>query len=55
MSVLTAETRQTAPLGASATDEGVNFSVFSKHATRIELLLFNDARDTRPARVIPRG
>ena len=53
MSVLTAELRQTAPIGAAPTDEGVNFSVFSKHATRIELLLFNDARDTRPARVIP--
>jgi len=53
MSVLTAELRQTAPLGAALTNGGVNFSVFSKHATRIELLLFNDARDTRPARVIP--
>ena len=53
MSVLTAETRRTAPLGATVTDEGVNFSVFSKHATRMELLLFNDALDRRPARVIP--
>ena len=53
MSVLTAELRQTAPLGAALTNGGVNFSVFSKHATRIELLLFNDARDTRPASVIP--
>ena len=53
MSVLTAELRQTAPLGAALTNGGVNFSVFSKHATRIELLLFNDARDTRPASVMP--
>jgi isoamylase len=53
MSVLTAELRQTAPIGAALTDGGVNFSVFSKHATRIELLLFDDARDTRPASVIP--
>jgi glycogen operon protein len=52
MSVLTAELLQTAPLGAALTNGGVNFSVFSKHATRIELLLFNDARDTRPASVI---
>jgi glycogen operon protein len=53
MSVLTAETRHTAPLGATVTGEGVNFSVFSKHATRIELLLFDDALDRRPSRVIP--
>jgi glycogen operon protein len=53
MSVLTAETRRTAPIGAALTDEGVNFSVFSKHATRIELLLFDDARDSRPSKVIP--
>jgi glycogen operon protein len=53
MSVLTAETRHTAPLGATLTGEGVNFSVFSKHATRIELLLFDDALDRRPSRVIP--
>ena len=53
MSVLTAELQQTAPIGAAPTNDGVNFSVFSKHATRIELLLFNDALDTRPARVIP--
>jgi glycogen operon protein len=53
MSVLTAETRQTAPLGATVTGEGVNFSVFSKHATRIELLLFDDALDRRASRVIP--
>ena len=53
MSVLTAETRRTAPLGATVTEEGVNFSVFSKHATRIELLLFDDALDRRPMRVIP--
>jgi glycogen operon protein len=53
MSVLTAETRQTAPLGATVTGEGVNFSVFSKHATQIELLLFDDALDRRASRVIP--
>ena len=53
MSVLTAETRHTAPLGATVTGEGVNFSVFSKHATRMELLLFDDALDRRPSRVIP--
>ena len=33
-----------APLGAAVRPDGVNFSVFSKHATAIELLLFDDAR-----------
>ena len=28
------------PLGATVTADGVNFSVYSKHATRVELLLF---------------
>ena len=32
---------------------GVNFSVFSKHATGIDLLLFDHVDDARPARVIP--
>jgi len=29
------------PLGATVTADGVNFSVFSKHATGIDLLLFD--------------
>ncbi|MBK3798111.1 glycogen debranching protein GlgX [Azospirillum brasilense] len=41
-----------APLGAIPTGQGTNFSVFSKHATGIELLLFDRAEDARPARVI---
>ncbi|HMF95754.1 MAG TPA: glycogen debranching protein GlgX [Vicinamibacterales bacterium] len=42
-----------APLGATIVPGGVNFSVFSKNATRLELLLFDAAGATRPARVIP--
>jgi isoamylase len=42
-----------APLGASVCAGGVNFSVYSKHATLIELLLFNDGGAPTPARVIP--
>ncbi len=42
-----------APLGATPGPEGTNFSVFSKHATGIELLLFDHVDDARPARVIP--
>ena len=41
-----------APLGATVAPGGVNFSVFSRHATGVELLLFDRAEDARPARVI---
>jgi glycogen operon protein len=40
------------PLGASVVDGGVNFSVFSRHATALELLLFDRADDARPARTV---
>ena len=35
------------PLGASVTATGVNFSVFSYHATRAELLLFDTEEDRK--------
>jgi isoamylase len=41
-----------APLGATVRDGGVNFSVFSRTASAIELLLFDREDDPRPARVI---
>jgi glycogen operon protein len=41
------------PLGATVTAGGVNFSVFSKHAAAIHLLLFDDADGAPPATVIP--
>jgi isoamylase len=53
-----AEKRQTPdpgrpyPLGATLSCDGVNFSVYSANATGLELLLFNDAQDPVPARVI---
>ena len=41
------------PLGATPCPEGVNFSVFSKHATGVELLLFDRVDDgADAARVI---
>src|SRR5882724_8832670 len=40
------------PLGASVVADGANFSVFSKHASAVELLLFNRADDPHPSRVI---
>jgi glycogen operon protein len=41
-----------APIGASVVDGGVNFSVFSRRARGMELLLFDTADDARPARVV---
>ena len=40
------------PLGASVVAGGVNFSIFSRHATRLELLLFDRVDDARPARTV---
>ena len=37
------------PLGATVCRDGVNFSLFSRSATRVELLLFDRADDTRPS------
>ena len=42
-----------APIGATLTPEGVNFSVYSRTATAIELLLFDHATDPAPTQVIP--
>jgi len=43
---------QSHPLGATICDEGTNFSVYSKHAAGIELLLFDGVDDAWPNRVI---
>ena len=53
MSVSSVGVGRAAPLGATLCSEGVNFSVFSKNATRVELLLFDDTDATRPSKVIP--
>jgi isoamylase len=44
---------ESTPLGATVTSSGVNFSVFSKHATGIDLLLFDHTDDATPSRVVP--
>jgi len=44
---------RSAPLGAALLPGGVNFSVFSRHATGVELVLFDCEDDPRPARVMP--
>jgi isoamylase len=44
---------RSAPLGAAVRPDGVNFSLFSKHATLIELLLFDDGEEAEPSHIIP--
>ena len=40
------------PLGATLAEGGVNFCVFSRKASAVELFLFDGAYDAEPARVI---
>ncbi|MBN1104421.1 MAG: glycogen debranching protein GlgX [Deltaproteobacteria bacterium] len=40
------------PPGAKVDPEGVNFSVFSRHATQVELRLYEDARSPDPFQVV---
>jgi isoamylase len=42
-----------APLGATVYPGGVNFSVYSREASGVDLLLFDAEDDARPARAIP--
>jgi isoamylase len=41
------------PLGATIHRAGANFSVYSRKASKVELLLFAEQDDSSPARVIP--
>jgi glycogen operon protein len=50
--VATPERGRSFPLGASLVADGANFSVFAKHASAVQLLLFDSADDERPATVI---
>jgi len=52
MSVISVAKGSSAPLGATVCDGGVNFSVFSRDATLIELLLFADAEALQPIRIL---
>jgi glycogen operon protein len=47
------ERGSSAPLGATVFAAGVNFSVFSRSATLVELLLFDEENASIPANVIP--
>jgi isoamylase len=49
---LRTEPGEAAPLGATVTPDGVAFSVYSKHATGMDLLLFDHVDDRIPGRVV---
>jgi glycogen operon protein len=40
------------PLGATLVEGGVNFSVWTRHATAVELCFFDSAGDDRPVRIV---
>ena len=42
---------QSAPLGATLTRGGVNFSIYSRHASGVDLLFFDREDDSEPSRV----
>jgi glycogen operon protein len=44
---------KSSPLGTTFVNGGVNFSVFSRNAAAIELLLFDREDDSRPSQAIP--
>lgn len=41
------------PFGCTLNGNGANFSIFSRYATQVELLLFESADDKKPFQVIP--
>ena len=40
------------PIGATVYPDGVNFCVYSKNSTGMELLFFDDKNDAKPSNVI---
>ena len=48
---ITTDAGWAAPIGATVSAAGVNFSLFSRAALRIELLLFDHEDQARPAHV----
>jgi isoamylase len=52
VSVYVVEPGRPHPLGATLDKEGVNFAVFSQHATGVQLLLFDEHNDPEPMQVI---
>jgi glycogen operon protein len=52
MKNLVCERGKSFPLGATLVAGGANFSVFAKHSTGAQLVLFDDVDAPEPARVI---
>jgi glycogen operon protein len=50
---VTAKPGRSSPLGATVVDGGVNFSLFSRTASGVELLFFDREDDAAPSRVVP--
>ena len=50
---ITLERGSSSPLGATVIDKGVNFSLFSRHATAVDLLLFDKVDDVAPRVTVP--
>ena len=46
------QTGKSSPLGATVVPGGVNFSLYSRDASGVELLFFNQPEDTKAARAI---
>jgi glycogen operon protein len=44
---------RSSPLGATPVEGGINFSIFSRNCSAVELLLFDREDDPHPARVVP--
>ncbi len=44
---------QSSPLGATVLPGGVNFSIYSRNATGVQVLFFNQEDDAEPERIIP--
>jgi isoamylase len=40
------------PLGSTPLPDGVNFSLFAKHSTAVQLLLFDDVNAAKPSRIV---
>ena len=51
----TVERGSSHPLGPTITSAGTNFSLYSQHATSVDLLLYDSATSDAPGRVIPLG
>jgi isoamylase len=43
---------QSAPIGATVCPSGTNFSLYSREATKVDLLFFDQPDDSRPSRVV---